>query len=1017
MLKISSKSTLIIASLMLLVVGVKYSLAVAPFSPSLQPVGYVAQDDVTNFDLRSGAETLYRPEYQRQYWSGNLYAYPIDASGNINLGAERWTDGAAGKLDAQNYDTGRYIGTMKDDGSKISFRYASLSTTQQTVLGTSTVVDFLRGDRSKEKPTGIYRQRGSAMGDIIHSRPYFVADTSNPTLFVGANDGMLHAINQASGEERWAYVPSMLMGKLRNLSVDPYVHDYYVDGQITIGNIATGGTAKRILVGGLGAGGKGMYALDITGSAGLTASSDADAAAKVLWEITPTSVNYATPTSVSDYSNLGYTYGTPVIAKVNGTDAVIFGNGYNNAGDYQAYLYIVNANTGQRIRAIPAGNSGSASNVNGLFNVLIVDTNGDGAADTAYAGDLNGTMWKFDLGAGTATALLQTSPLQPITSTPGVGVHPSGGYMVNFGTGAMLDSTDATSTAVHYIYGVWDSAPASSSNLVTQTLTSHTATFSASEGAIRVRSVTTNTVTWATDKGWKVALPPGERLVGEGSFIENSRFYFNAYNPTVSTNVGTTTATIKGTNWLMELDYLTGGTKNAPFFDLSLDVKLDNDDRLKNASGIPILTTAGVPVGRFISTGVMSQPILVQLARLNNTLFNQNPNIDVPVTVLPTGTDPGVAGGHFDEDVYYGSSLTCTSKCQSTNHVHQYDDKYDVTGVNMLNASNTVDNLSNAIPSTATAFKVLAQNQYLSPAVQIHIGQSSYLFDVNAGYVSIKGFVTAATLDLASLPTYTRSNVGSLAINMPTDALSSKDWWGNGDVRAGLHPTVTGCVKSSSGSNDGNMYQPIIPPANGTNGPGTKGWSNATTPATATGVRHNGALVIQIIKSDTPNSAVEIGVPGRPEYGWRVKSDLYSTYVLAEYTTFWHHPSGKCYGDAGWTKAPVADTSSSSLQTKAAGSTDPKLGDLSGTSGTECATSVTTIVGNVTTVTATCSGITTTVVTTLNADGSKTIVTNTNGVITVQIVPNTDGAVKTGGDERGVQARTGRLSWQELIKP
>jgi Neisseria PilC beta-propeller domain len=1020
MRKISFKPLMLSASLLaLLTIGIKYSLAVAPFTPSLQPVGYVAQDDVTNYDLRSGSERLFRPEYQRNYWSGNLYSYPVDAAGNVNLGAEDWTDGAASKIDTQNYATGRYIGTMKDDGSKIPFLYASLSITQQTALGTATVVDFLRGDRSKEKPTGIYRQRASALGDIIHSRPYFVADPTNPTVFVGANDGMLHAIDQSAGTERWAYMPSMLISKIKNLSTDPYVHDYFVDGQITIGNIQSGGANKRILVGSLGAGGRGIYALDITGSAGLKASSNADAAAKILWEITPSTINYATPTNANDYSNLGYTYGTPIVTKVGAVDAVVFGNGYNNGGDYQAYLYVVNANTGQRIRAIKAGSSGSASNINGLFNSQVLDTDGDGSADTAYAGDLNGTMWKFNLTTGVATALLETVPLQPITGTPGVGAHPSGGYMVNFATGSMLSPSEETNTDVHYVYGVWDKLPTatvSQSNLVTQTLTGYTATFAASAGPIPIRTVSTKTVTWATDRGWKVALPAGEKVVGEGSFLENGRFYFNSHNPTVSTTIGSTTTSIKGTNWLMELDYLTGGTKNAPFFDLSLDVKLDNADRLKDAAGLPILTAQGIPVGKFISTGVMSQPILVQLTSLNNTLFNQNPNIDVPVPVPPTDGGPGVAGGHFDEDVYY-TSLNCTSNCKSTDHVHQYDDKYDVTGVNMLNASNSVDNLSNAIASTGTAFKVIAQNQYLNPAVKIHIGKASYLFDVDAGYVSIQGFVTSAALDLATLPTYTRNNIGSLAINMPTDALSSRDWWGNGDIRAGLHPTKTGCVKQADGGNDGNMYQPINPPVNGTNGPGTKGWSSATTPATATGVRHNGALVIQVIKSDTPNSAIEMNVAGRPEYGWRVKSNLYSTYVLVEYTTFWHHPSGLCYGDAGWTKSPVADNSSSSPIAKAVGSTDPKLGDLSGSAGTTCTTAPIVTVGNVTTVTYSCGSVTTTIVTTVNADGSKTIVTTINGVSTTKIIPNTEGTVKTGGDERGLQSRTGRLSWQELIKP
>jgi Neisseria PilC beta-propeller domain len=1031
MFKFSLKSPLVLSTalLALLAIGIKFTMAFTAFTPMNQPVGYVAQDDVSNYDLRSGDEILYRGEYTKAFWSGNLIAYKVDSHGNIDFGTGVWSGGAADQIDGQ-LSNDRLIVTMKDDGTKIPFRWANLSAAQQTDLGTtSTIVDFLRGDRTNELPAGSYRTRDSVLGDIVHSRPYFVTDTVNPTVFVGANDGMLHAINASTGKERWGYVPSMLMPKLKKLAANPYVHDYFVDGQITIGKVSSG--TKRVLVGGLGAGGKGLYALDITGSAGLGGTDETSIADKILWEITPTTINNTTTTT---FRNLGYTYGTPNIAKVGNVDAAIFGNGYNDgaSGDNQAYLYVVNATTGALIRAIQAGTAGTAASPNGLSTAVVVDSNFDGAVDLAYAGDLNGTMWKFNLATGTATALWNTNPAQPITGTPAVGAHPDGGYMVNFGTGAMLDASDATSTSVHYVYGIRDHSSATGTTLVTQTLTEHTATFTTTVGDIRVRTVSNNTVTYPADRGWKVALPAGEKLVGEGSFVDNNRFYFTAYNPTVVSSVGNTGATIKGSNWLMELDYLTGSSRNVPFLDLSRDLKLDNADRLKNGSGVPILTHAGVPVGEFISNGVMSQPILVRLSSLNTTLFNQNPDISAPNTTVTTPVvtnTGGVAGGHFDEDIYYGSASTnCGGNCKSKDHVHQYDDKYNVTGVNMLNASNAVDNLSNAIPLKTTPFKVLAQNQYLSPAVKIHIGNPAYLYNVNLGYISIKNFVTSATLTVANLPTYsldkTAANyVGSLAINMPADALMPpKDWWGNGDVRAGLHPTVTGCVKESAGSNDGNMYQPIIPPANGTDGPGTKGWSNSTTPATAKGVRHNGALVIQIIKASTPQDAIEISLDGRPEYGWRVKSAFYDAYVLAEYTTFWHHKPDFCYGDAGWKKGPLTDTSSNSSEiSKATGSTDPNLG-ITSTDASNCeATNISQplVTGNVSTVTITyCDNKTATIVTTINPNGTKTIVTtDTTGKVTTEIIANPDGTAKKGGDESGLTNRTGRLSWQQLIKP
>jgi hypothetical protein len=1305
MFKLSAKSfwaggVIVLAALAMVV---KLALAITAFTPGGQPTGYIAQDEITSYNLRSGTETLYRSDYEKEFFSGNLFAYPVDANGNVNTASEWWSGGAQVHIDAQNFDTGRLIATMRDNGSPIAFRWDSLSATQQGYLTSSTILNYLRGDRSNEIPnaSATLRQRKSALGDIVHTRPYYVADTINPTIFVGANDGMLHAINAKTdgGEERWAYVPSMLLNKMKNLSANPYVRDYFVDGQINIANITSSGS-KRVLVGGLGGGGKGLYALDITGSAGLIAGSEATVASKVLWEITPTKVNYANPLTANAYVNLGYTYGTSTIAKVSGADTVIIGNGYNDnsGGDYQAYLFLINPYTGQRISAIQAGTSGTAASPNGLSTPVAVDSNGDGSIDLVYAGDLNGTMWKFDLATSTASALLTTSPAQPITSTPGVALHPNGGYMVNFVTGAMFTSADASNTAIHYAYGIWDGAPVANSVMLSQTLTERS--YTAGSSTLRVRRVTSNLPVWTSGagnhKGWKVALPAGERVVGDGSFIENGRFYFTGYNPTISNTIPNTTTVVYGSNWLMELDYLSGGSKNQPFLDLNGDVKLDNTDRLKyitgdtiptgSAVGDPIQTTDGIPVGKYLSVGVLSQPILVQLASLNDTLFNQNPDIVTPAVVLP---ETGVTGGHFDVDIFYGAaaggtgatatitvastgrtnpatlggisldgvtivpalttgdisngtatttnattiknkvtggfsatvsgstvtitappgadyngktmtiiagtsgsgsaavagvrptglisfsgtttsssnsavinddlsnsrsvrvggssayssaitigksksptqaasavvsaigtsgnyafyiggnsitptcasrpvtvvcvvdtttydnarditigstsnfggltvSLTATSggvtpvsaitawdnfapalstaafsggadgtvgdtctQCSTKSHTHQYDDKFDVTGVDMLNPSETKLRLSNAIPSTTTNFKVIAHNQYLSPAAKLHIGNSNYLYNVDAGYIRMKDFVTSTTLDLSTLPTYNRSTIGSLVFNFPVDGLTSKDWWGTGDVRSGLHPAGNYLcpISSATQSNDGNMFRPIVPPANGVNGPGAQGWTGSTTPATATGARHNGALTIQVIKANTPNASIEQNVSGRPEYGWRVKSADYAKYVLVEYVTFWHTPdlrtsppsqnTGPCYGDTGWTKAPAQDPSSSAAATKAAGSTDPKIGDLSaGGNGTVTST-VTTVAGNVTTTVITYSnGSTARIVRTANSDGSVTIVTtDAAGVVTTQIVAATGGSVKSGGDERGLQAKTGRISWHELVSP
>ncbi|MFZ4479306.1 MAG: pilus assembly protein [Rhodoferax sp.] len=1311
----------------------KVALAITAFTPASQPVGYVGQDDITNYNLTSGREILFRGQYEKEYWGGNLIAYAVNSAGDVSAATQPWNGGAAYQLELQATD--RRIFTLRSDGAKIPFLWASLDATQQGYLTSSAILDFLRGVRTGEvQQGGAFRQRASALGDIVHSRPYYLSDSTSatpaPTVLVGANDGMLHAFNAESGAERWAYVPSMLIPKMKNLSVTPYAHDYYVDGSVNVATILSG--AKRIAVGALGAGGKGLYALDITGSR-LAPATESAAADNILWEITPSTINNA---ASSSYANLGYTYANPTIAKLSSVDVVVVGNGYNNGGDYQAYLYLINANTGALISAIRAGTTGTAASPNGLSTPVAVDSNNDGNIDTVYAGDLNGTMWKFDLGTSVATVLLTTSPAQPITMSPGVARHPNGGYMVNFATGAMLAAADMTDSSVFAAYGIWDGAPAANAVLLTQTLTPRCYTSGTSAAATpcasRVRTASVNQPDWtagaSNHKGWRVALPAGEKVVGDGSFVENGRFYFTGYNPTVSSTVQT--STIYGENWLMELDYLTGGApaSNLPFLDLSGNHVLDDDDRVKFATP-PTLPTDSIPIGKMIGIGVMSQPVLVQLSTLNNTLFNQNPDVTIPPVDL--GTAQGVTGGHFDVDIFYapptggaqasatitvgttgqtnpfpatlgaitvdgvtivpaltvsditngtasstntttitnrvtggftatksgnvitikapmgvefngkaitigagtsqtlltaqaavaevvgvtavaavrptgfitfagkstdeyqinddlsgsairvgGSSaeganiqigkdktaaqaaanvvsdmgtggtykgyiggnsitplcaaqtsnvvciidtssssngsnngrvitvgsikkpggltftttataggvtgvtgvtavpgsparpqsgwtdfapaLTATafnnsgvepgsvgdtcadSTCKYDKHFHQYDDIFDVTGVNMLNPSSSTLDLKNGIPSLKQNFKLLVQNQYLSPAVKLHIGDPSYLYNIDHGYVSVKNYATSATLDLATLQTYRRDPnavwpgaastdaarlalpkpIGSLVFNMPLDALTPKNWWGNGDIRVGLHPTIYNCVWQALGSNDGNMYQPVIPPANGVDGRGVAGWSGSTTPTTATGARHNGALVVQIIRDTTPNTAIEQNVSGRPEYGWRVKSGLYSNYVLAEYATYWHHPNGKCYSSSGWTKTPAADNGASTASNKAAGSTDPKLGDLSagtGGGGDGTITSVVTnIVGSVTTTTITyADGTRATITRTANADGSVTIVTvDALNVRTVQTVANPEGSLRTGGDERARQAaRTGRISWRELVAP
>ena len=905
------------------------------FLPAEQPFGDVPPLALTGFNLSTGTQNAFQGWFDPYSWSGDLSAFPVDTNGRTNLAAKLWSAQAlfAGKQacyagdpgSLTYYDTDRVIITL-NGGIKKPFRWNNLSGAQQASIGDATngpkILNYIRGDRSNEiyqavlagdgsvvsecgvkaPATGLFRSRNSILGDLIHSKPLFVGAQPADYLFddyqafksanagraarvfVGANDGMMHAFDAATGEEVWAYVPSMVIGNLSKLSVDPYAHEYFVDGGAAAGdaNVGSAGSPdwRSVIVGGLGAGGKGLYALDVTDA---NASNENSAKNKILWEITPSS---------SGFSDLGYTYGAPVIARLNtGQWAAIVGNGYVNAGTGHAVLYIIDIGTGALIKALDTG-SGTGASPNGLSSPIAVDINFDGKTDRIYAGDIDGNLWKFDVSG--ATAASWTAPASPLHATgkaiigaPDVVGHPLSGFLVSVATGRLFTAADAAdSTVQNYAYGIWDGAPVANDTLLEQTLTETnyaTQRVLVSSGLPINWNDATDTATNPLNFGWRTALPPGQRVIGTG-FVRDARFHFTSVDPT--STVTPPTRPPNGDNWLNELDYETGGARNKLIFDLNADSLLNDVDRVVDGSNVPIAGPAGIPVSVYMGAGLVSQPVLgILSASLSTTLFNNNPYTspgDQPSDPPGLDVDPGVSGGHFDVDIYYGGT---------NDHTHEYDDTYNFTGVNFLNASDPDKNVSNAITNTTTRFKILITNQRLSPAVNFSYG--------GLPYANVSTLQTTAGLTMASLPGFSRADIGTLKFNMPKNAFTSQDW-GTGEVRTGLHPTATNCVKDK------------LPDA-GTVGPN--------------GEYRNGALVFQLVKENTPDSAVQLSDPGGdPRYGYRLKDDAASqSYRLAEWSAFWHHQNKLCMGDAGWTQTPQLDTDPSGAKGKmpAAGSEDP----------------------------------------------------------------------------------------------
>jgi type IV pilus assembly protein PilY1 len=412
---------------------------------------------------RVGSDILmFQSTYNPSSWLGDMKAYRVDtASGAILWESYEWS--ARLELDNKLWTT-RAIATWDPTATKgREFQFNKLTLAEKAILDpdpliSELIVQYLRGNRDLEEQNGgPFRNRFGVLGDVVHSSPIF----NNGYLYVGANDGMMHCLDVTTGEEVFAYVPYLVYNNL-GWYVDlgyKFDHHFYVDlSPVITPDVDAGmGSTITLLVGGLGKGGKGYYALNVTNPAAMT--TDTAVASKVLWEF-------------GNDDDMGYSYSKPTVVNSNDDDlnsdttgwVVITGNGYNSVNG-NAVLFILDPFDGTVLRRIDVG----GGSCNGLSTPAAIDANSDGKVDYVYAGDLKGNMWKFDLtdpdstnwdvaynDGGTPKPLFQT-PGQPITTQPDVMEHcDKPGYMVIFGTGKLLGSSDLYDTSLQSIFGIWD---------------------------------------------------------------------------------------------------------------------------------------------------------------------------------------------------------------------------------------------------------------------------------------------------------------------------------------------------------------------------------------------------------------------------------------------------------------------------------------------------------------------------------------------------------------------------------
>ncbi|MBU2407871.1 MAG: pilus assembly protein, partial [Gammaproteobacteria bacterium] len=472
---------------------------------------------LSTVQVSSVGAASYASQYDSTGWTGTVTGNQITfASDGTPTSTNVWS--TATTLETQlagvGWDTARRVITWNGTAG-IPFRYASLTSAQKLALDTpwdtpnqddsAKFINYIRGDRTNEKSAtnsaALYRQRPNLLGDIVNSKvnptgppSMRFSDAVNPgynafkttwaarptMVYVGANDGMLHAFDGAltgttAGKEQFAYVPSAVItgpsgtpavDGLAQLGNPNYLHHYYVDGSpLTFdidfnnaGGVFTSTSAatsdwRTVVIGGLGKGGKSFYAIDVTDPAGM--NSEAAAQGKVLWEFTD--------------STMGFSYGVPNVIKTAKYGwVVVFTSGYNNSDGY-GYIYFVNPRNGQLLEKV---RTSTASAGLAQATAYIKDFT-DGTADAIYVGDLNGQLWRFDVTAARGTATPYPSPLrmatladgngnaQPITVQPLVEIDPkTRKRFVMFGTGQLLDTVDINLSSTQAFYAIIDGTSA-----------------------------------------------------------------------------------------------------------------------------------------------------------------------------------------------------------------------------------------------------------------------------------------------------------------------------------------------------------------------------------------------------------------------------------------------------------------------------------------------------------------------------------------------------------------------------
>jgi type IV pilus assembly protein PilY1 len=470
-------------------------------------------------------DRLYRGKFMPIDWDGYLESYALPYEDGDEAIWE------AGEILQRTLPSTRNIITAVG-ANELAFTAANASQLRDA-MGVATdeeaedLIYWARGNPTE----GLRNRQGWYLGDIVHSTPVVVGAPANyqvsPTyqsfyennrerrkmVYVGANDGMLHAFDAQSGDERWAFVPEFALPKFTTMADSGYCHTYTCDQTASVKDVLVGGTWRTVLVTNGREGGADLFALDIT---------DPDNP-DFMWQTTvPNGVSYLSEVEV---------------AQVAGRAVAMVGSGLD-VDDGEAWLYVYDLEDGNLI----GGRELSDINArNKATRPTTVDRNLDGNADLVYIADMAGDVWRFDTNGTYNPASWSASKLfsgsDEITANPVAAYGENGEVWVYFGTGAYVQDDDMVSSEQQMFYGVADRHDGDT--LDYRDLADQTDSLDPLD---------------ASDRGWYVELwgGLGERVI-EQAVVVAGNVIFTSFAPSLDACVA------GGESWLYQMAYDSGG--------------------------------------------------------------------------------------------------------------------------------------------------------------------------------------------------------------------------------------------------------------------------------------------------------------------------------------------------------------------------------------------------------------------------------------------------------------------------